>query len=133
MDLLSSLHHGVLFAHVVALALTLSAALRADWRLLTKRRVDERRLAHTARAVLLGLSALWSTGLALVALVALDAAMGPLPWLPAWGVVAYAALHGVVIALCFVLALVALRASRAIVGRLGATALTPGCSTQATP
>jgi hypothetical protein len=130
MDLLSSLHHGVLFAHVVALALTLSAALRADWRLLTKRRVDERRLAHTARAVLLGLSALWSTGLALVAL---DAAMGPLPWLPAWGVVAYAALHGVVIALCLVLALVALRASRAIVGRLGATALTPGCSTQATP
>ena len=73
------LHQGVLFVHLIAFALTLSAVLREDWRLLVTRRIDAPRLVRTARAVVIGLSALWASGLALVAI---DAATSAGPWLP---------------------------------------------------
>jgi hypothetical protein len=73
------LHQGVLFVHLIVFALTLSAVLREDWRLLMTRRIDAPRLLRTARAVSIGLSALWASGLALVAI---DAATSAGPWLP---------------------------------------------------
>jgi hypothetical protein len=73
------LHQGVLFVHLIAFALTLSAVLHEDWRLLATRRIDAPRLLHAARAVSIGLSALWASGLMLVAI---DAATSAGPWLP---------------------------------------------------
>jgi hypothetical protein len=73
------LQQAVLFIHVVAFALTLSAVLREDWRLLVTRRIDAPRLVRTARAVSIGLSALWASG---AVLVAIDAATSAGPWWP---------------------------------------------------
>lgn len=73
------LQQAVLFVHVIAFALTLSAVLREDWRLLVTRRIDAPRLVRTARAVSIGLSALWASGLVLVAI---DAAASAGPWWP---------------------------------------------------
>ena len=55
------LHQTVLFLHVVAFAITLSAVLREDWWLLTTRRIDEPRLVRTARVVAIGLAVLWAS------------------------------------------------------------------------
>jgi hypothetical protein len=79
MSVLSLLHQGLLFVHVIVFAMTLAAVLREDLRLLTTRRIDAPRLLHTARAVSIGLSALWASGLMLVAI---DAAASAGPWLP---------------------------------------------------
>jgi hypothetical protein len=68
MDLRLVLHQGVLFAHVIAFAITLSAVLREDMRWLRHRRIEPARLQHTMRTVTIGLVALWLTGLALWAL-----------------------------------------------------------------
>lgn len=73
------LQQGVLYLHLIAFAMTLSAVLREDWRLLTTRRIDATRLLHTARAVSIGLSALWTSGLMLIAF---DAATSAGPWWP---------------------------------------------------
>ncbi len=79
MSALSVLHQALLFLHVIAFALTLAAVLREDLRLLTTRRIDAPRLRHTARTVSIGLTALWASGLMLVAL---DVATSAGPWLP---------------------------------------------------
>lgn len=79
MSALSLLHQALLFAHVIAFAMTLAAVLREDLRLLTTQRVDAPRLLHTARVVSIGLAALWASGLALVAI---DAATSAEPWWP---------------------------------------------------
>jgi hypothetical protein len=68
MHVVSLLHQAVLFAHLVAFALTFSAVLREDLRLLTSRRLEPVRLRATMRAVTTGLAVLWATGLALVLL-----------------------------------------------------------------
>jgi hypothetical protein len=73
------LHQAVLFLHVIAFAMTLAAVLREDLRLAMTRRIDAPRLLHTARAVSIGLSVLWASGLTLVAI---DAATSVGPWLP---------------------------------------------------
>jgi hypothetical protein len=73
------LQQAVLFIHVIVFALTLSAVLREDWRLLVTRRIDTPRLVRAARAVSIGLAMLWSSGLALVAL---SAATSDGPWMP---------------------------------------------------
>ncbi len=59
--------------------MTLAAVLREDLRLVQTQRIDANRLLHTARAVSIGLSALWASGLMLVAI---DAATSAGPWLP---------------------------------------------------
>lgn len=79
MNTLSLLQQALLFAHVIAFAMTLAAVLREDLRLLVTRRIDTPRLLHTARTVSIGLSALWVSGLALVAI---DAAASAGPWSP---------------------------------------------------
>jgi hypothetical protein len=71
------LNQGVLFAHVIAFALTLSAVLREDLRWLLNRRIDAARLQATMRAVSAGLAVLWATGLALWAFAA---AASTVPW-----------------------------------------------------
>jgi hypothetical protein len=68
MTALSMRHQAVLFAHLAAFALMLSAVLREDLRRLATRRIDAPRLVHSARAVSIGPAVLWSTGLALAAL-----------------------------------------------------------------
>jgi hypothetical protein len=68
MGLWSLLQQGVLALHLVAAALTAAAVLHEDWRLMTQRRIVPARLARTARAVALGLSVLWTSGIVLVAL-----------------------------------------------------------------
>jgi hypothetical protein len=73
------LHQAVLFLHVIVFAMTLAAVLREDLRLLVTRRIDAPRLQRCARAVSIGLVALWGSGLALVAI---DAATSTGPWLP---------------------------------------------------
>jgi hypothetical protein len=73
------LQQAALFIHVIAFALTMAAVLREDWRLLMTRRIDAPRLARTARAVSIGLSALWASG---AMLVAIDAATSIGPWWP---------------------------------------------------
>jgi hypothetical protein len=78
-DRWSLLNQGVLFAHLIAFAVALSAVLREDLRLLRTRRVELPRLARTARTVSAALAVLWVTGLALVAF---SIAAGPLPWQP---------------------------------------------------
>ena len=62
------LRQGVLFAHLVAFAIAISAVLREDWMLLSTRRIEWRRLEATARVLSISLVALWATGGALVAL-----------------------------------------------------------------
>ena len=64
------LRQGVLFAHLVAFAIAISAVLREDWMLLSTRRIEWRRLEEeaTARVLSISLVALWATGGALVAL-----------------------------------------------------------------
>jgi hypothetical protein len=79
MTVLSLLHQGLLFGHVIAFAMTLAAVLREDLRLVQTQRIDAPRLLHTARAVSIGLSALWASGLMLVAI---DSATSIGPWLP---------------------------------------------------
>ncbi len=79
MSALSVLHQGLLFLHVITFAMTLAAVLREDLRLVTTQRIDASRLRHTARAVSLGLSALWASGLMLVAI---DVAASAGPWWP---------------------------------------------------
>ncbi len=71
------LNQGVLFVHVIAFALTVSAVLREDLRWLLKRPADSARLRRTARTVSTGLVVLWATGLALWAFAA---AASPVPW-----------------------------------------------------
>jgi hypothetical protein len=79
MSALSLLQQALLFLHVIVFAMTLAAVLREDLRLLATRRIDTPRLLHTARAVSVGLSALWASGLMLVAI---DAATSIGPWQP---------------------------------------------------
>jgi hypothetical protein len=79
MSALSVLQQGLLFLHVIVFAMTLAAVLREDLRLLTTRRIDTPRLLHAARVVSIGLSALWASGLMLVAI---DAATSAGPWWP---------------------------------------------------
>ena len=62
------LRQGVLFAHLVAFAIAISAVLREDWMLISTRRIAWHRLLATARALTISLVALWATGGALVAL-----------------------------------------------------------------
>ena len=77
MDSMLLLHQGVLFAHLIAVAITLSAVLREDMRWLLERRFDVARLRGTMRTVSIGLVVLWATGLALWAFAA---AASPLAW-----------------------------------------------------
>mgnify|MGYP003428646003 CR=1 FL=1 len=79
MSALSVLQQALLFVHVIVFAMTLAAVLREDLRLVQTRRIDANRLHHTARAVSIGLSALWASGLVLVVI---DAASSAGPWLP---------------------------------------------------
>lgn len=71
------LHQGLLFVHVIAFAMTVSAVLREDLRWLRRRRVDARRLRRTMRTVAGGLVVLWATGLGLWAFAA---ASSPVAW-----------------------------------------------------
>jgi hypothetical protein len=71
------LQQGVLFVHVIAFAMTLSAVLREDLRWLRERRIDGARLPRTMRTVTSGLAVLWLSGLALWAFAA---AASPVPW-----------------------------------------------------
>ncbi len=71
------LNQAVLFAHVIAFAVTVSAVLREDLRWLLQRRIDTTRLRGTMRTVGAGLAVLWGTGLALWAFAAADS---PAPW-----------------------------------------------------
>ena len=66
MDAVRVLQQGVLFAHVVAFAVALSAVLHEDIAILKARRVDAERLATAARTLSVALLALWASGLALV-------------------------------------------------------------------
>lgn len=68
MNALSIARQGLLFLHLVAFALALSAVLREDLAIIKAREVDMRRLADTARALTQALVILWATGLFLVAL-----------------------------------------------------------------
>ncbi|MFT3817889.1 MAG: hypothetical protein QM750_09725 [Rubrivivax sp.] len=79
MNPLSLWHQAVLFVHLVAFALTLSAVVREDLRLLARRRIDPAHLRKTVRTVGAGLAALWLSGLALVAI---GIAASPAPWVP---------------------------------------------------
>jgi hypothetical protein len=79
MSALSVLQQALLFIHVIVFAMTLAAVLREDLRLVQTRRIDSPRLLHTARAVSIGLSALWASGLMLVAI---DAVKSVGPWWP---------------------------------------------------
>ncbi len=67
MDALSLIRQGVLFTHLVAFAIALSAVLHEDVALIKARRIDLQRLATAARTVTYALSVLWVTGLALLA------------------------------------------------------------------
>src|SRR5688500_5893626 len=77
MDLVLLLRQGVLFIHLIAFAMTVSAVLRADLRWLLNRELDAARLQRTMRTVSAGLVLLWVTGLALLAFAA---AASPQPW-----------------------------------------------------
>lgn len=83
--LLMLLTQAVLFVHVIAFALCVSAVLLEDWRLLASRRINAPRLARTARRLTFGLGVLWCSGLGLVAL---DIAASPGPWAPSAKLVA---------------------------------------------
>jgi hypothetical protein len=77
MSLSVLVHQAVLFAHVIAFAMTVSAVLREDLRWLLKRRIDPARLHRSMRTVSAGLAVLWITGLSLWAFAA---AASPVPW-----------------------------------------------------
>lgn len=68
MNALSLVRQGLLFVHLVAFAIALSAVLREDLAIIKAREVDLRRLAGTALALTQALAILWATGLSLVAL-----------------------------------------------------------------
>jgi hypothetical protein len=68
MNALALARQGLLFVHLVAFAIALSAVLREDLAIIKAREIDLHRLAGTARAVTRALVILWATGLALVAL-----------------------------------------------------------------
>ena len=63
---MSWLHQGLLFAHLVAFAVAVSAVLREDLRLCAGRAVFPSSLAATARIVGWALAALWASGLAMI-------------------------------------------------------------------
>lgn len=65
MEAVPLFQQGVLFAHVVAFAVALSAVLREDIAIVKARRVDAERLAEAASTLSLALLALWASGLAL--------------------------------------------------------------------
>jgi hypothetical protein len=88
----SILQQAVLFAHLIAFAMTISMVLREDLRVLRTRRIDAPRLRQTARTVSRGLSVLWASGLALVAI---DVATSASPWLPSAKLAAKLAVVGV--------------------------------------
>jgi hypothetical protein len=71
------LNQALLFAHVMAFAVTVAAVLREDLRWLLGRRIDPMRLRRTMHTVCIGLAVLWATGLGLWAFAA---AASPLPW-----------------------------------------------------
>lgn len=77
MNLWLLLNQGVLFAHVIAFAMTVSAVPREDLRWLLNLRIDVARLQRTMRTVSSGLVVLWVTGLALWAFAAVSS---PVPW-----------------------------------------------------
>jgi hypothetical protein len=79
MSVWSLLQQAVLFVHLIAFALTLSAVLREDLQLLATRRIDAPRLLRTARGVSIGLATLWASGLALIAI---EAHAAGVPWVP---------------------------------------------------
>jgi hypothetical protein len=66
MDTLTFIHQGVLFAHLLTFAVALATVLREDLALLRARRIDQPRLARTARTLTAALAVLWLTGIALV-------------------------------------------------------------------
>jgi hypothetical protein len=76
---LQVLHQAVLFIHLIAFAMSLSAVLRADLRWLNTRRIDAPRLMRTAQTVSVGLFFLWASGLTLVAM---EVAASVAPWAP---------------------------------------------------
>jgi hypothetical protein len=76
---LALVHQALLFTHLLAFAITLSAVLREDLRWLRQRRVEPAALRRTQRVVGPGLAVLWASGLALVALAAWAS---PGPWVP---------------------------------------------------
>ena len=78
MDLSTLIHQGVLFLHLIAFAIALSAVLREDLAMLFARRIDVPRLARTARTLTGALLALWLTGLTLLVF---DAGLDPHLWL----------------------------------------------------
>ncbi len=59
-------HQAVLFLHLIAFAIALSAVLRADVELLLARRLDTDRLMTTARLLAVALAILWVSGAALL-------------------------------------------------------------------
>jgi hypothetical protein len=66
MDILTLIHQGVLFAHLVAFAIAFATVLREDLALFNARRIDVRALGATARTLTGALIVLWLSGLALV-------------------------------------------------------------------
>ncbi len=70
MDRFVWLNQAVLFVHLIAFALTVSAVLREDLRWLLNHRINTTRLRSTMRTVTRGLLVLWVTGLALWAFAA---------------------------------------------------------------
>jgi hypothetical protein len=94
MSALSMLQQAVLFLHLIAFAMTLSAVLREDWRLLTTRRIDAPRMISSAS---------WVTA-SFVGVARLVS-----PWLSLAG---FMALYGAVMSVCLALALAALRGPR---------------------
>lgn len=67
MDIVTLIHQGVLYLHVVAFAIAFSAVLREDWALCRARRVDLQRLRQTANTLTITLAVLWASGLVLLA------------------------------------------------------------------
>lgn len=78
MSSLTLVHQAVLFVHLIAFAIALSAVLREDIALCVAQRIDVLRLARTARTLTCALIALWLTGLTLLVF---DAGLDPLAWL----------------------------------------------------
>lgn len=66
MDTVRWLQQAVLFLHVVAFAVALSAVLREDAAIVRARRVDARRLDEAAATLGRSLAVLWASGLVLV-------------------------------------------------------------------
>jgi hypothetical protein len=66
MDILTLIHQAVLYLHLVAFAISISAVLREDIAVRRARRIDVRRLTATARTLTMTLGALWITGAVLL-------------------------------------------------------------------